>query len=112
MSLTTTPSHDVPRKWTYILGPLSGPRRMLVRPEDGGYVGIRADVHVFPLNHEVYRVPATVDGRLYLIYFDPVCHTDDRTNAKYVFLRLLHKTAAVDFFVEDDFPDIMCIMTV
>ena len=85
---------------------------MLVRPEDGGYVGIRADAHVFPLNHEVCRVPATVDGRLYLIYLDPVCHMDDHTNATYVFLRLLHKAAAVNFSVEDDFPDIMRIMTV
>jgi len=116
MSLTTPSQHlhgDVPSKvWTFVLGPLSRPRQMLVHPEDGGYVGIKLDGSVFPLNCQVYRVPATVDGRLYLIYFDRVRYTSDRTNATYVFLHLLHKTTVVDFSVEEDLPDIMCIMTV
>ena len=35
---------------------------------------------------------------------------NDHTNATYDFPRLLHNGAAVDFSVEDDFPDIVCML--
>ena len=35
---------------------------------------------------------------------------NDHTNATYGFPRLLHNGAAVDFSVEGDFPDIVCML--
>ena len=96
--------------WTFVLGPSSGPRQMsVVQPERNNYVGVR--ISVFPRHCCVARVPITVDGKLYLVYFDRVRHKTDRANATYVFLRLIHKTVAMNFSIEQDFHDIMQMLT-
>ena len=84
---------------------------MVIAPEDGGYVGVRAHVRIFPPGYRVGRMPVTVDGRLYRVYLDRIRHRHSRTKATYVFVRLLHPTAAMDFSVERDFPDVLRILT-
>ena len=116
MSLTTTPSllqqtQTSSTVWTFVLGPSSGPRLMSVQPERNDYVGVRARVSVFPRQTRVRRLPITVDGKLYLVYFDYERHKTDRAKATYVFLRLIHKRAAMDFSVEFDFPDVMRMLS-
>lgn len=75
------------------------------------YVGIRARVSVFPRHTRVRRLPMTVDGKLYLVYFDRERHKTDRAKATYVFLRLKHKGAAMDFSIELHFLDIMRMLS-
>ena len=84
---------------------------MSVQPERNDYVGIRAHVCVFPRHAHVHRLPITVDGKLYLVYFDHERRKTDRAKATYVFLRLMHKRAPIDFSVELDFPDVMQMLS-
>ena len=92
---------------------------MPVRPEIGGGIGISADVCVFPRDFPVARMTVTVEGRPYRVYFDCGHHEhsfvkqveEDITNTTYVFLYLLHKTSAIYFSVECDFPNILRLLT-
>ena len=116
MSVTTNdsllqPPATATTVWTFVLGPSSGPRQMSVRPERNDYVGIRARVSVFPRHTRVHRLPMTVDGKLYLVYFDHERHKTDRAKATYVFLRLKHKGAVMDFSIELHFLDIMRMLS-
>ena len=116
MSLTTNASLLQPPAmtttvWTFVLGPSSGPRQMSVRPECNGYVGIRARVSVFPRHTRVRRLPMTVDGTLYLVYFDRERHKTDCAKATYVFVRLKHKGEAMDFSIELHFSDVMRMLS-
>ena len=97
--------------WTFVLGPSSGPRRMLVKPESDGRDGISAEICVFPEHCAVSRITTTVDNRTYLIYFDQERHAHNRAKATYIFLRLSDNGTACDFSMENDFPDIIRLST-
>ena len=110
------PVSDVRRMvWTFVLGPFSGRRQMPVRPEIGGGSVSAPMCADFP----VARMTVTVEGRPYRVYFDCGHHEhsfvkqveEDITNTTYVFLYLLHKTSAIYFSVECDFPNILRLLT-
>ena len=56
-------------------------------------------------------MPVTVDGRLYRVYVDRIRHRHSCTKATSVFVGLLHNTAAMDFSIERDFPDVLRILS-
>ena len=73
--------------WVFVLGPSSGPRRMLVRREADGYVGIKADEKIFTPDADIKVTIITIDNKIYHIYFDKNIHHANRRNAKYIFMR-------------------------
>ena len=97
--------------WTFVLGPSSGPRQILVKPESDGRDGISAAICVFPEDCTVSRITTTVDNKTYLIYFDREQRMGDRDKATYIFLRLSNNGSACDFSVENEFPDIIHLFT-
>ena len=107
---TTLPSMPYP-VWVFVLGPFSGPRRMLVRREADGYVGIKADEKVFMPDAPIKVTVVTIDQKIYRIYFDEKVHHIDRTKAKYVFMRLRNSDYAIDVSVEDDLPNFLDCLT-
>ena len=107
---TTLPSMPYP-VWVFILGPSSGPRRMLVRREADGYVGIKADEKVFMPDAPIKVIVVTIDQKIYRIYFDEKVHNTDRTKAKYVFVRLRNADYAIDVSFEDDLPVFLDCLT-
>ena len=96
--------------WTFVLGLSCRPRHTVVGLDRGGKVRIRPHMHLFPQNARVARVPLHIDGRMYLMYLDCVHYKHICNKATYVFLRLLHRGATIDFSVEQDFPNIMQLL--
>lgn len=97
--------------WVFLLGPVSGPQRMLVRAEDDGQIGIKTDQTIFPPATNIKSVDLTVDQKLYHVYFDLAKHESIRTQASYIFLRLQNTDFAIDIIIEDDLPSIIDCLT-
>ena len=97
--------------WAFLLGPISGPRRMLVQAEDDGFVGIKADQNIFKPNTPIESTTVTINEKLYRVQFDITLHLSNRRIANYIFLRLLKPDLAIDICVKNDLPDIIDCLT-
>lgn len=97
--------------WVFLLGPVSGPRRMLVRSEGNNKIGIKTDQDIFPPNTIIETADFTVNEKLFRVYFDLAKHDSNRNKASYIFLRLQHTDVATDIVVEDDLPTIIDCLT-
>ena len=97
--------------WVFVLGPSSGPRRMLVRREADGYVGIKADEKIFAPDADIKVTIITIDNKIYRIYFDENIHHTNCRNAKYIFMRLCNCDYAIDINIENDLPILIDCLT-
>ena len=99
--------------WVFVLGPVSGPQRMIVRPqkETDGFVGIKADQKVFSYNDNIAPVVLTINDKLFCVYFNQTLHSTTRANATYVFMHLHSCDVAIDITIEDDLTDIIDCLT-
>ena len=97
--------------WTFLLGPSSGPREILVKSGTGGQDTISVEMSIFPKDCAVARTTTAVNNKPYLIYFDRERYTTDRSKCTYIFIRLCHEGTACDFSVENDFPDVIRLLT-
>jgi len=107
MGSTAIPPRSV---WTYLVGRFSGPRRMIVRPDEDGCDDIRADQIVMPRISPIQRLMLNIHDNLYCVYFDPQHHERDRVKASYVFVRMLNKKKAINMCPEDALPDLMHLL--
>lgn len=97
--------------WTFVLGAVAGPRRMIVRREEDKYLGILADQKVFGNDTAVEIMMLTINGKLYRVYFDQVQHKANRGKGTYMFMRLENRELALDICIEDDMPNILDALT-
>ena len=113
-SLPPAPTFQTPYPiWAFVLGPVSGPRRMIVRPqkESDGFVGIKADQKVFSYGDNIAPVVLTINDKLFRVYFNQTLHSTARANTTYVFIRLHSCDVAIDITIEDDLTDIIDCLT-
>ena len=109
--ISTTPPSMPYLVWVFVLGPSSGPHRMLVRREPDGYVGIKADEKVFTPDALIKVTVITIDQKIYRVYFEEKVHNANHTKAKYVFMRLHNSDYAINVSVEDDLPIFLDCLT-
>ena len=93
--------------WAFVLGNISGPRRMTVRVEGKGYVGILEDENVFPLSTHVTSIGVAVNDKLFRVYFDRKLHKAEDENNIYVVIRLRSDAEAISIDINEDMPDIV-----
>lgn len=97
--------------WTFVLGAVAGPRRMIVHAEEDNYLGILADQKVFGNDTAVEIMMLTMNEKLYRVYFDQVQHKGNHGKGTYVFMRLYDRELALDICIEDDLPNILDALT-
>jgi len=79
---------------------------MTVRLDEDGCDDIRPDQIVLSRRVCIEKSLVTIDDRLYCVYFDAVHHELDRTNATYIFVRMLDEKKAISLCPEDALPDL------
>ena len=93
--------------WAFLLGSISGPRRMTVHMEGEESAGILEDQNVFPPAMRISTVAVTIKDKSFRVYFDRDMHKAEDEDNIYVVIRLRSNTEPVNIDFSTDMPDIM-----
>ena len=93
--------------WAFVVGQISGPRRMTITHEGSNDVGILAEQTVFSLGATIRKWHVSVDNKLFRVYFDITRHEIDHENATYVFLRMPQQRKFISICAEDDMAHLL-----
>ena len=93
--------------WAFVLGSISGPRRMTVCNEGENSIEILEDQNVFPPAMHISTIAVTINDKSFRVYFDKDMHTAEDENNIYVIIRLHSNMEPVNINFTTDMPDIV-----